>query len=135
MKKLRILPRSLPLIATLFGQDLTAVRDQLAGLTAGAAGDAYRLNRELIILEGVTLGLASLIGLGLSLIVSNRMMAGLQRLIEGARRLQDGDGCEVLPVTSNEEIGKLTVAFNRMVEDLRAKDHIKETSTSWSAMG
>jgi len=74
----------------LFGEDLTAVRDQLAALTAGAAGDTYRLNRGLIILEVVRLGLASLFGVGLSLIVSNRMMAGLQRLIEGAGRIQDG---------------------------------------------
>jgi adenylate cyclase len=112
---------------SLFGEDLTAVRDQLAALTAGAAGEAYRLNRGLIILEMVMLGLASLIGLGLSLIVSNRMMAGLERLIEGTRQIQDGNGYEVLPVTSNDEIGKLTIAFNRMVEDLRAKDRIKET--------
>jgi adenylate cyclase len=111
----------------LFGADLTAVREQLAALTAGAAGDTDRLDRGLIILEIVMLALASLIGLGLSLIVSNRMMAGLQRLIEGTRRIQDGDDFKVLPVTSNDEIGKLTIAFNRMVEDLRAKDRIKET--------
>jgi class 3 adenylate cyclase len=81
----------------------------------------------LIILEMVMLGLASLIGLGLSVIVSNRMMAGLERLIAGTRQVQDGHGYEVLPVTSDDEIGKLTVAFNLMVEDLRAKDRIKET--------
>jgi adenylate cyclase len=112
---------------SLFGEDLTAVRDELAALSAGAAAEAYRLNRGLIILEVVMLGLASLIGLGLSLIVSNRMMAGLERLIEGTRRIQDGHGYEVLPVTSNDEVGKLTIAFNHMVEDLRAKDRIKET--------
>jgi len=112
---------------SLFGEDLTAVRDQLATLTVGATGEAYRLHRGLIILEMVMLGLASLTGLGLSLIVSNRMMAGLERLIEGTRRIQDGHDYEALPVTSNDEIGKLTVAFNRMVEDLRAKDRIKET--------
>jgi adenylate cyclase len=75
---------------SLFGEDLSAVRDELAALSAGAAAEAYRLNRGLIILEMVMLGLASLIGLGLSLIVSNRMMAGLERLIEGTRRVQDG---------------------------------------------
>ena len=112
---------------SLFGEDLTAVRDQLATLTVGATGEAYRLHRGLIILEMVMLGLASLTGLGLSLIVSNRMMAGLERLIEGTRQIQDGHGYEILPVTSNDEIGKLTVAFNRMVEDLRAKDRVKET--------
>jgi len=59
----------------LFGEDLTAVRDELAALTVAAAEEVYRLNRGLIILELVMLGLASLVGLGLSLIVSNRMMA------------------------------------------------------------
>jgi adenylate cyclase len=112
---------------SLFGDDLTAVRDELAALTAAAAGEAHRLDRGLMILETVMLGLASLIGLGVSLIVSNRMMAGLARLIEGTRRIEDGRGYEVLPVTSNDEIGKLTSAFNHMVEDLRAKDRIKET--------
>ena len=112
---------------SLFGEDLTAVRDELAALTVAAAEEVYRLNRGLIILELVMLGLASFVGLGLSLIVSNRMMAGLERLIEGTRRMQDGDGYEVLPVTSGDEIGKLTIAFNQMVEDLRAKDRIKET--------
>jgi adenylate cyclase len=112
---------------SLFGEDLTAVRDELAALTASAAREAHRLNRAMTILEMVTLGLASLLGISVSIIVSNRMMAGLERLIEGTRQVQDGDGYEILPVTSNDEIGKLTIAFNRMVEDLRAKDRIKET--------
>jgi adenylate cyclase len=111
----------------LFGEDLTAVRDELAVLTATAAEEAHRLNRQLTVLELVMLGLASLIGVGVSTTVSNRMMAGFERLIQGTRQVQDGHGYEILPVTSNDEIGKLTVAFNHMVEDLRAKDRIKET--------
>jgi len=111
----------------MFGEDLTAVRDELAVLTASAAGEAHRLNRQLTVLELIMLGLASLIGVGVSTTVSNRMMAGLERLIQGTRQVQDGHGYEILPVTSNDEIGKLTVAFNHMVEDLRAKDRIKET--------
>jgi adenylate cyclase len=94
---------------------------------ASAAGEAHRLNRGLTILEIVMLGLASLLGISVSMTVSNRMMAGLERLIQGTRQAQDGHGYEMLPVTSNHEIGKLTVALNHMVEDLRAKDRIKET--------
>jgi adenylate cyclase len=60
---------------SLFGEDLTAVRDELAALTANAAGEAHRLNRGLTILEIVILGLASLLGISVSIIVSNRMMA------------------------------------------------------------
>lgn len=111
----------------LFGEDLTAVRDELAVTTANAAEEADRLNRELTVLELVMLGLASLIGISASTIVSNRMMAGLERLIQGTRQVQDGGSYENLPITSNDEIGKLTVAFNHMIEDLRAKDRIKET--------
>jgi adenylate cyclase len=111
----------------LFGEDLTAVRDELAVLTASAAGEAHSLNRELTVLELVMFVLASLIGVSVATTVSNRMMAELERLIQGTRQVQDGDGYEILPVTSNDEIGKLTVAFNHMVEDLRAKDRIKET--------
>ena len=77
---------------SLFGADLTAVRDELAALTANAAEEAHRLNRVLTILEMVTLGLASLLGISVSIIVSNRMMAGLERLIQGTRRVQDGLG-------------------------------------------
>jgi adenylate cyclase len=73
------------------------------------------------------LGLASLLGISASTTVSNRMMAGLERLIQGTRQVQDGRSYEILPITSNDEIGKLTVAFNHMIEDLRAKDRIKET--------
>ena len=112
---------------SLFGEDLTAVRDELAALTASAAGEAHRLSSGLTILEIVMLGLASLLGISVSITVSNRMMAGLERLIQGTQQVQDGHGYEMLPVTSNDEIGKLTVAFNHMVEDLRAKDRIKET--------
>jgi adenylate cyclase len=111
----------------LFGEDLAAVRDQLAALTATAAAEVEHVSRGLIFLEVAMVALASLIGLGLSLIVSNRMMAGLERLVEGTRRIQDGRSYEILPVTSKDEIGKLTIAFNQMVEDLRTKDRIKET--------
>jgi adenylate cyclase len=111
----------------LFGEDLAAVRDQLAALTATAAAEVEQVSRGLIFLEVAMVALASLIGLGLSLIVSNRMMAGLERLLEGTRRVQDGRSYEILPVTSKDEIGKLTMAFNQMVEDLRTKDRIKET--------
>ena len=71
----------------LFGEDLTAVRDELAVLTASAAGEAHSLNRELTVLELVMLGLASLIGVSVSATVSNRMMAGLERLIQGTRQV------------------------------------------------
>jgi adenylate cyclase len=110
----------------LFGPDLTAVRDQLAALTEHAVGRAADLHAELILLEGAMLVLASLLGLGISLMISSRMMAGMERLIAGTQRMQEGEVYEPLPVTSRDEIGTLTTNFNRMAAELKAKDRIRE---------
>jgi adenylate cyclase len=112
---------------TLFGDDLTAIRAHLVSLSDAAAQNVARMQREHVVVEVFMLGLAMLVGIGLALVVSNRMMVGLARLIEGTRQMQDGQAYEVLPVLSRDEIGMLTIAFNRMVEELRAKDRIRET--------
>ena len=111
---------------SLFGPDLTAVRDQLAELTAHAVERAADLHHELILLEAAMLVLASLLGLGIALIMSSRMMAGMGRLIVGTQRMQEGEIYEPLPVTSRDEIGTLTTTFNRMAAELKAKDRIRE---------
>jgi len=111
----------------LFGADVSALRDELAAMTTRETAEAARWHRDLILLEVAMVTLASLLGVSLALAVSNRMMAGLTRLIEGTKRVQQPGNYELLPVTSRDEIGALTIAFNRMVEDLRAKDRIKET--------
>jgi adenylate cyclase len=111
---------------SLFGTDLSAVRDELARQTAQAVEDTASLHNKLIALEAAMLVLASLLGLGISVIMSSRMMTGLARLMEGSRRMQEGAIYEPLPVTSRDEIGMLTMTFNRMAADLKAKDQIKE---------
>jgi adenylate cyclase len=111
----------------LFGDDLHAIRNELAELSETVAASAARLHQQHIILELAMLGLASLVGIGMSLAVSSRMMSGLQRLIERTRQMQEGQPYELLPVTSSDEIGVLTIAFNRMAEDLKTQEHIKET--------
>jgi adenylate cyclase len=51
----------------------------------------------------------------------------VRRLLEGTRAVQAGHLDETLAVTSQDEIGHLTVAFNSMVEQLRAKERMRET--------
>jgi adenylate cyclase len=111
----------------LFGADVSAVRDELATMTERETVEVARWHRDLIVLEVVMVCLASLLGISVALVVSNRMMSGLTRLIEGTKRVQAAANYELLPVTSRDEIGALTAAFNHMLEDLRAKDRIKET--------
>ena len=47
--------------------------------------------------------------------------------MEGARAVEAGKLDQTLAVTSQDEIGYLTIAFNKMVEQLRLKERIRET--------
>ncbi len=74
---------------TLFGADLSAVREQIAAMTARAVEQAAALQARLIVLEAVMLLSASLLGLGISVLMSSRMMAGMARAVRQVRRSAD----------------------------------------------
>jgi adenylate cyclase len=60
-------------------------------------------------------------------LVSGGMTRPVRRLLEGTRAVEAGHLDQTLPVTSKDEIGHLTTAFNRMVEQLRHKERMRET--------
>ena len=68
------------------------------------------------------LTLAVLGSLGISMLIillTGRLVEPLGRLVEGARKVGRGDLDIHLPVTSNDEIGQLSKAFNRMSRNLQ----------------
>ena len=70
---------------------------------------------------------ASLIGLAMAFLVTRGLVRPVRRLLIGARAVEEGRLDTEVPVTSTDEIGMLTRAFNLMVNGLRAKERIKET--------
>jgi len=74
------------------------------------------------------IGSAALVGLMLAWLVSRGLTRPIVRLQAGARAVSAGklDDAQV-PVTSQDEIGDVTRAFNTMVLDLKEKDRIQET--------
>src|SRR5258706_10140059 len=71
--------------------------------------------------------LAIILGLVFSLLVSAGVTRPVRRLLEGAKAVEAGDLDGKVPITSKDEIGHLTTAFNQMVEQLRLKERIRET--------
>jgi len=51
----------------------------------------------------------------------------VRRLVAGTLAVERGELDTVIPVTSRDEIGQLTMSFNTMVSELRIKARIRET--------
>ena len=79
----------------------------------------------------VTIVLASLAGaLGamvVGVLVARRITRPVSALTGGVSRVAQGDLSQELPVRSNDEVGRLTRAFNGMLEGLRQRDFIRDT--------
>ena len=76
-----------------------------------------------------TLVYASAIGavgtLLLGLLFARRLTRPIRALTAGVSRVAGGDLSQELPVASSDELGRLTRAFNRMLEGLRQRDFIR----------
>jgi adenylate cyclase len=73
------------------------------------------------------IGIAALVGLTLAWMVARSLSRPIKMLREGAHAVQAGQLDAHVPVTSRDEIGDVTVAFNEMVLGLRSKEQIRET--------
>ena len=100
--------------------------DMLALLRADADLTTQKQRRVTLIAAFLTL-LAAVLGLVFSLLVSAGVTRPVRRLLEGAKAVEAGNLDEKVPITSKDEIGHLTTAFNQMIEQLRLKERIRET--------
>ncbi|HEY1234627.1 MAG TPA: adenylate/guanylate cyclase domain-containing protein [Candidatus Binatia bacterium] len=75
----------------------------------------------------ILLAAALTIGLVAAAAMTANLVRRLRRLLKGALAVQEGSLDTELPVTSHDEIGDLTAAFNGMVRELRTKARVRET--------
>ena len=108
-------------------RQLDAVRTNMIELLQADSAATARKQRTVMLIGIVLTALAAALGLAFSVIVSTGLTRPVRRLLEGARAVEAGNLDETLAVTSQDEIGYLTVAFNKMVEQLRMKERIRET--------
>ena len=96
-------------------------------LTCKYPAATLRRQRTVVITAIILTALAAALGLIFSIIVSAGLARPVRHLLEGAQAVERGELDRTLAVTSQDEIGHLTMAFNRMVEQLRLKESIRET--------
>ena len=108
-------------------QKLDAVRADMLAIVKADAAKTVQKQRQAMVIAAILTALAAALGLVFAVLVSGGMTRPVRRLLEGAHAVEAGRLDETLPVTSQDEIGHLTVAFNRMVEQLRHKERMRET--------
>jgi adenylate cyclase len=113
--------------AQAFGPDLSEVRLNLAGLTDRATRDVLARQRLNTYLSFGLFLLACGIGLGVSAVGSARVIGGLRQLVVRTRAIEAGTVSEPLSILTRDEVGELALSFNRMVEELRTRERIKDT--------
>ena len=109
-----------------FGPDTSTLREKLGELTT-AVGSAALSSQSII--QGLALilfTLAGCLGIGAGIFVSAHIVRTLRRLAEGTAAVQAGHFAITVPVDTNDEVGQLALAFNRMVEEIRIREKIKD---------
>jgi signal transduction histidine kinase len=83
------------------------------------------IRRNLYLRTGVTLLVFSL-GMALAVSISSHYVRPVEELARAAERVSAGDLSQELPVTGNDEVGRLTRAFNGMIAGLRRSRELEE---------
>ena len=113
--------------AQAFGPDLSEIRRNLAGLTDRATVNVLARQRLNTYLSFGLFVAACGIGLGISTVGSARVVGALRQLVVRTRALEAGTDSEPLSILTRDEVGELALSFNRMVEELRTRERIKDT--------
>jgi class 3 adenylate cyclase len=100
--------------------------DMMAQVRADAAVTMRDQGRNIAI-SAVLTALAAVLGLTFSMFVSTGITRPVRRLLEGTRAVEAGHLEGRIDITTRDEIGQLTGAFNAMVEQLRRNEKMRET--------
>jgi class 3 adenylate cyclase len=110
-----------------FDHKIDAARGEMRRL-AGAAIVGTRAYQQRVVAIGVALlAIAAALGITVAAAVTMGLVRPVRRLLVGTAAVEGGALDTVIPVTSRDEIGRLTQSFNDMVGELRVKAQIRDT--------
>jgi class 3 adenylate cyclase len=110
-----------------FDRRIDAARSEMRRLADHAIEGTRNYQVRVVEISLVLLVIAGLLGVTVAAAVSTGLVRPVRRLLAGTAAVERGALDTVVPVTSQDEIGRLTHAFNNMVGELRVKAQIRET--------
>lgn len=110
-----------------FNQKIDTIRADMLAQGHASAATVLRNQQRVILVSAIVTALAAILGLIFAILVSDRITRPVRRLLEGTRAVEAGRLDGSINITTRDEIGQLSAAFNRMVEQLRQNVRIRET--------
>jgi adenylate cyclase len=104
-----------------------AIRSDMLAQVAAAATTVMGAQQNAIIVSAVVTGIAAILGFVFAMLVGSGITGPVMRLLEGTRAVEAGKLDGTITITTQDEIGQLSAAFNRMIETLRNNQRIRET--------
>ena len=110
-----------------FNQKIDAIRADMLAQVVVSASVVMRDQQRLVLITIIVTAIAAILGLTFAYLVSGGITRPVQLLLEGTRAVEAGHLDRSIDVKTRDEIGQLSAAFNRMIEQLRLKERIRQT--------
>jgi adenylate cyclase len=104
-----------------------SVNLKMAKWSAAAAHETSQRERRVLWLTIAATASTVLLGLTVAALITDRLTRPVRSLATAMRDVQQGNLNVQLPVSSRDEVGRLTDSFNFFVEQLRSKEQMKQT--------
>ena len=110
-----------------FNRKVDAIRADMLTQVFFSTSQVISRQYQAIIVSGVVTLLAAVVGFVFALLVSSGITRPVRLLLAGTREVEAGRFDKTITVSTQDEIGELAAAFNRMIEQLRHNERIRET--------
>ena len=110
-----------------FDRKIDAARSEMRRLAGAAIVGTRAYQHHVVDIGLVLLAIAALLGVTVAAAVTRGLVRPVRRLLAGTAAVERGALDTIVPITSRDEIGRLTQSFNSMVGELRMKAQIRET--------
>jgi class 3 adenylate cyclase len=108
-------------------EKINAIRADMIKQVYASATTVIANQHRAILISAIVTALAAIVGLIFAILVSSGITRPVRLLLEGTRDVEAGHLDRSINVTTRDEIGQLSTAFNRMIEQLRHNERIRET--------
>jgi len=109
-----------------FDEYMDGTRQFMLKTTQEASAEVIRLQKMLHTFSAALVVLASLIALVFAAVVTRNLVRPVRTLLEGTQSVIGGRLDVSLPVTTSDEIGHLTSAFNSMTAELHTGNRVRD---------